>query len=139
MKSEKGSAPSTPASATAKGRVSKTTPKTPTPRRKRASTQGSSLKKEKPEAEDTDDVDVDTPSKKPVVKAEPGFKVEIESPKRERKPAVYHGMVGYPSDPEDGGEVKVDDEGHGETSASDFVPDDSFDSGSVETGYRVEG
>ena len=135
----KGSTPTTPASTTAKSRVSKSTPKTPTPRRKRASTGGSALKKEKVVSDDEDDMEVDTPSKKPIVKKEDSaFAVEIESPKRERKQTVHLGMVDYPSDPVGDGE-KVQGEGKEEASASDFVPDDSFDSGSIEAAHKVEG
>lgn len=138
-----GSAATTPV----KQRPSKSMPgpKTPTSA-KRNRRQGSASKKESPEAEaeaeddvgNYGDMDIDTPSKKPtsvvqvVVKKEPGERsasadANASPPKRARKPAVRSHMVGYTSDNE--GQEEVD--GQGETSASEFMPDDSFDSGAV--------
>lgn len=97
------------------------------------------------EAEDDDDMDFDTPSKKPtagvqglMIKAEPdedsiaaaADAAEDDSPKRVRKQASHPDMVGYPSGAE-GLEDSDEVYGQGETSASEFVPDDSFDSGNV--------
>lgn len=86
-------------------------------------------------------MDVDTPSKKPafgaqaLVKNEPGEDAAIAdaataddagavTPKRARKATVHPNMVDYPSD-NDGEAV----DGLVETSASEFVPDESFKTG----------
>ncbi|RMJ27896.1 hypothetical protein PHISP_01239 [Aspergillus sp. HF37] len=89
------------------------------------------------EGENGSDMDVDTPSKKPasgaqmLVKQEPGEETTAiagaatasdagsVTPKRDRKTTAHFNMVDYPSD----------NDGEVETSASEFVPDESFETG----------